>query len=81
MNDDTRAVDRDYLCDIRLFRARAQEERRRIRHAATERARRIHGEMAEHYEMVADLLEAKAGQVPRSLADSLRRMLERLFPH
>ena len=80
-DDDIRAIDRHYRCDIRLFRARAREERQRIRHAVTERARRIHGEMADHYEMVADLMEAKADQVPRSLAASLRQMLERLFPH
>lgn len=80
-NDDIRALDRDYPYDIRLFRARAREERRRTRHAPSERARRIHHQMAEHYEMVADLLEAKAGLAPRSLTASLKRMLERLFPH
>ena len=58
----------------------AREEWRRVRHADTERARRTHAEMAEHYEMVARLLEAKAGIASGSLAGSLRRMLDRLFP-
>lgn len=73
-------LDRAYPCDIRFFRERAREERRRLRHAASERARQVHAEMAEHYEMVAELLAAKAGTRPRSLAASLKRMLESLLP-
>lgn len=65
-------------CDIRFFRERARNERRRVRQAGSERARQVHGEMAEHYDIVADLLEAKAGTTPRALAASLRRMLRRL---
>ncbi|MEG3179736.1 hypothetical protein [Sphingomonas sp. LT1P40] len=64
--------------DARYFRARARDERRRVRHAASERARRIHDEMAEHYETVAALLDGNATDEPRSLAASLRAMLQRL---
>lgn len=74
-------LDRAYPCDIRFFRERARDERRRIRHAESARARQVHAEMAEHYDMVADLLAAKAGAEPRSLAAALRRMLRRLLPH
>ena len=73
-------LDRAYPCDIRFFRERAREERRRIRHADCARARQVHAEMAEHYDMVAELLAAKAGTRPRSLAASLRHMLELLWP-
>ncbi|WP_447724284.1 hypothetical protein [Sphingomonas koreensis] len=71
-------LDGVYPCDIRFFRDRAREERRRIRHADTERGQRIHAEMAEHYEMVAALLEVKAGLVPDTIGSSLRRMFGRL---
>ncbi|WP_423602361.1 hypothetical protein [Sphingomonas sp. MS122] len=67
-------------CDIRLFRERAREERRRGRRADSERARTVHGEMADHYEMVADLLEAKAGWRPRCPAAAWARLLHRLLP-
>ena len=74
------ALDRAYPCDIRFFRERAREERRRLRRAASERARQVHAEMAEHYEMVAELLAAKGETKPRSLAAALKRMLELLLP-
>lgn len=74
------ALDHAYPCNIRFFRERARDERRRIRQADTLRARRIHAEMAEHYDMVADLLAAKTGMGPRPLTAALRRMLERLLP-
>jgi len=73
-------LDRAYPCDIRFFRERAREERRRIRRAGSARARQVHAEMAEHYDMVAELLAAKAGTRPRSLTASLRRLLELLLP-
>ena len=73
-------LDGVYPCDIRFFRERAREERRRIRGADTERGQQVHAEMAEHYDMVAELLAAKAGTRPRSLAASLRHMLELLWP-
>lgn len=66
--------------DIRLFRERAREERRRVRRAESERARIVHGEMAEHYELVADLLEAKAGQGFSWPAPGLRRILRGMLP-
>ncbi|HEY0622469.1 hypothetical protein [Sphingomonas sp.] len=78
-DDKMDSLDGIHPCDIRFFRERAREERRRIRYADTGRGQRIHAEMAEHYEMVADLLEAKAGLVAPSLGWSLRRMLERLL--
>ena len=74
-------LDRAYPCDIRFFRERAREERRRIRHADSARARQVHAEMAEHYEMVAKLLETRDGQHALGLTRALRRMLERLLPH
>lgn len=74
-------LDRTYPSDIRFFRERAREERRRVRHAGSARERQVHSEMAEHYDMVAELLAAKAGVEPRSLAAALRRMLGRLLPH
>ena len=77
MRNDT-AFDNGLESDARFFRARAREERRHRRHASSARARRIHAEMAEHYDAVAGLLDAKAGSVPRSLAASLRAMLSRL---
>ena len=73
-------LDRAYPCDIRFFRERAREERRRVRHADTPRARRIHAEMAEHYDMVAELLAAKTGLESGRLTAALRRMLGRLLP-
>jgi hypothetical protein len=72
-------LDGVYPCDIRFFRERAREERRRIRGADTERGQQVHAEMAEHYDMVAELLEAKAGLVSHTLGASLRRMLGRLL--
>lgn len=72
-------LDGIYPCDIRFFRDRAREERRRIRHADTERGQRIHAEMAEHYEMVAALLEVKAGLAPHTIGSTLRRMFGRLM--
>ena len=74
-------LDRAYPCDIRFFRERARAERRRGRDAESARARRVHAEMAEHYDMVAELLAAKAGAESRSLTAALRRMLRRLLPH
>ena len=73
-------MDRVHRSDIRLFRERAREERRRVARADSERARAVHGEMADHYEMVADLLEAKAGWRFDWPAPALRRMLRRLLP-
>ena len=78
---DEDGFDIDRHSDARLFRARAREERRRRRGAGSERARRIHAEMAEHYDSVATLLDAKPGRTSRSLASSLRAMLARLFPN
>lgn len=75
------ALDRAYPSDIRFFRERAREERRRGRHADSARTRQVHAEMAEHYDMVAKLLAAKAGAEPRSLAAALRGMLARLLRH
>lgn len=66
--------------DIRLFRERAREERRRGSRADSERARTVHGEMAEHYELVADLLEAKAAWGAGWPGATWRRMLRRLLP-
>lgn len=40
----------------------------------------MHAEMAEHYEMVAELLSAEAGTKPRSFAAPLKRMLALLLP-
>lgn len=76
MNDEENldGLDGIYPSDIRFFRDQAREERRRVRHADTERGQRVHAEMAEHYEMVAALLEVKAGLVPRTIGSSLRRM-------
>jgi len=73
------AVDAVYPCDIRFFRERAREERRQIRLADTERGQRVHAEMAEHYEMVAELLEVKAGLVRNTMGASIRRMFGRLM--
>lgn len=72
-------LDGIYPCDIRFFRDRARAERRRIRHADTERGQRVHAEMAEHYEMVAALLEVKAGLVHHTIGSTLRRMFGRLL--
>ncbi|WP_343520986.1 hypothetical protein [Sphingomonas sp.] len=66
--------------DIRLFRERAREERRRGSQADSERARTVHGEMAEHYEMVADLLEARSSWDPGWPGAGWRRLLRRLLP-
>lgn len=66
--------------DIRLFRERAREERRRVGRADSDRARIVHSEMAEHYELVADLLETKAGLGLGWPAPALRRILRRLLP-
>ena len=79
-NEDVGTLGRVYPCDIRFFRERARAERRHIRHADSERARRTHAEMAEHYEMVAELLEVKAGLAQHTFGSSLRRMLARLLP-
>lgn len=73
-------MDRVQRSDIRLFRERAREERRRVRRADSERARIVHGEMAEHYEIVADLLEARAGWRSRCPAAAWLRLLRRLLP-
>jgi len=72
-------LDGVYPCDIRFFRDRAREERRRLRHADTERGQRIHAEMAEHYEMVATLLEVKAGLARHTIGSTLRQMFGRLL--
>jgi hypothetical protein len=79
-SEETGGLDRVRPCDIRVFRERAREEWRHVRRAETERTRQNHAEMAEHYEMVARLLEAKAGIASGSFVGSLRRMLDRLFP-
>jgi len=79
-SEDSDPLGRVHLCDIRLLRERAREEWRQGRQADTERARRTHTEMAEHYEMVAELLEAKAGLARPTPGPSLRRMLTRLLP-
>ncbi|MCW4460207.1 hypothetical protein OK349_00675 [Sphingomonas sp. BT-65] len=73
-------MDRVQPCDVRLFRDRAREERRRVGHAGSERARIVHEEMAEHYETVADLLEAKADWGSDWPGAAWRRMLRRLLP-
>lgn len=78
---DEAACHADRTSDARFFRARARAERLYRRHAGTARARRIHAEMAEHYETVAALLDTKAGRSPRSLAAALRGMLSRLWQH
>lgn len=75
----TEGLDSIYPCDIRFFRDRAREERRCIRRADTERGKRLHAEMAEHYEMVATLLEEKAGLTPHTIGSSLRRVFERFL--
>ncbi len=80
MSDEV-AFDPDRESDARFFRARARAERLYRRHAGTARARRIHAEMAEHYDAVAALLDAKAGRTSRSLAAALRGMLSRLRQH
>ncbi len=77
MNDPA-ALDSARENDVRYFRNRARVERRLVRQAATERTRRIHDEMAEHYEAVADLLDTDARHESRSLVSSFRTMLERL---
>jgi hypothetical protein len=66
--------------DADYFRARAADERRRIQHAASIRARRIHREMAEHYETLARLLDHQPCAEAFSLARAVRGMLTRLHP-
>ncbi len=71
------AIDAATADDAGHFRARARDERRRVRLAANDRSRRVHREMAEHYEAVARMLERGPAGERRSLARSLRHMLRR----
>lgn len=64
--------------DAVYFRSRALEERRLLALSPSGSARRIHREMAEHYEALMALLDPDAPAESASLASALRQMFRRL---